>query len=226
MKKILTIMAVALASMGIAHAQLGVIGGFTSSKTSLDSEDLIANAKNVSLYHVGAAYRVNCGGGIVVQPALTYQVKGAALNEIVTSSNLGSLETKTGFLEFSTGLQLGLDLLVFRPFVLFEPFVGYALTGSETLSVATPADETRISMEDINKSLNDAKNRLEYGFGVGGGVELMNHLQITVQWFMNLGQLYNDDKLDGEVILSAVRTAGVNDIKNYQGIKVSAAIFF
>ena len=224
MKKILTIMAVALASMGIAHAQLGVIGGFTSSKTSLDSEDLIANAKNVSLYHVGAAYRVNCGGGIVVQPALTYQVKGAALDEVLSDQKFGSLKTKTGFLELSAGLQWGPDLLVFRPFLMVEPFIGYALTGNETLSANV--SQTSFSLDELNESLSGAKNKLEYGFGFGGGVELMEHLQISVQWFMNLGRLYNGDKLDGDLILSTVKAAGVGDIKNYQGIKVSAAIFF
>ena len=78
--------------------------------------------------------------------------------------------------------------------------------------------------EDINKALSGAKNLIEGGFGVGAGVELVNHVQISVQWFMNLGKLYNEDKLNQDVLADV--KANYKDIHNYQGVKLTLGIFF
>ena len=56
-------------------------------------------------------------------------------------------------------------------------------------------------------------------------MELLNHLQLSVQWFKNLGPLYNDGKIDGSEALKAV-SGSYKDIANYTGIKLSLAVFF
>ncbi len=225
MKKIIAILALALATATAASAQIGLIGGFTSSKTTLDVNNLQAELKNVNLYHVGLAYKVEIGNYLAIQPQIAYQVKGASLEENLSSGSasatLASLQTKTGYAELSLGLQGGVDLLAFRPFVLVEPFVGYAVTGNETITAGGA-----VTSDSINAAVKDAKNKLEYGFGVGGGIELLDHVQISVQWFMNLGKLYNGDKLDTSSLTAVMNEVALKDVKNYQGIKVTVGLFF
>lgn len=217
MKRFVTLLAVLLASVSVAHAQFGVVGGFTSSYTSLDNKTL-DNIKNVSLFHAGVAYKIKMGPLFALQPGLSYQMKGATMQEMISSVDISTLNTKSGFVELSLGAQLGVDLLVFRPFLLVEPFVGYQVYSYTDCGGS-------LSLADCQAYLNDAKNKLEVGFGVGGGVELLNHLQLSVQWFMNAGQLYSDEQLNADAIRSVV-ASNYKDIKNYQGIKVSLGIFF
>lgn len=231
MKKLFVIIAAALVSASVAQAQqFGVIGGFTSSSTGVNTKDAMANLKNVSLYHVGAAARWELGSIFAIQPQIAYQVKGANLHKTITEGTYqnaaNSFQSKTGFIELSAGLQAGVDLLAFRPFVLVEPFVGYAVTGTENYDVIGEGlVNGKIPYDEIDAAVADVKNKLEYGFGVGGGVQVLDHFQVTVQWFMNLGNLYNGGKIDSAQIEDKVKTY-YKDIKNYQGIKVTLGLFF
>ena len=106
------------------------------------------------------------------------------------------------------GIQWGPDLLAFRPYVFAEPFIGYQITSSD--SVDTFSDWTK-----------QAKNKFEYGFGLGGGLEVASHIQLSVQWFKNLGNMFGDNVASGEATWNKAK-----DFKNFQGIKVSLAILF
>ena len=217
MKKILVVAAL-FASMAAANAQqFGVIGGMTSSKIKTSEE---VDAKNMTLYHAGVVYKADLGAGFALQPSLTYQVKGGNFERSTDSLNK-IVKSKTGFAELSLGIQWGIDLLAFRPFLFAEPFVGYQLTGNESLQIAgndISNNETR------NKAINDAKNSLEYGFGLGGGVEIASHIQLSCQVFQNLGSLYDQGQFDKEALVNI--KSSYKDIKNYQGIKFSLAILF
>ena len=200
MKKLIAIFAVALATTVAANAQIGIFGGFTSSKTDLKE----ATSSSISLYHAGVAYKFEIGQVFCIQPGLAYQVKGARLNNI-DSTQGSDWQYRTGYVELSLGLQLGIDLAVVRPFGLFEPFLGYQVTGQEQW--------------DNNNgwgNITQVTNKFEYGFGVGGGVELFDHVQLSVQWFKNLGQLFTESS----------STAPTQDVKNYQGIKFTLGLFF
>ena len=230
MKKMLTLLAVLLASASIANAQFGVVGGFTSSRTSLDKSDVLSNLQNVNLYHIGVAYKIESGSLFTAEPTLAYEVKGASLYNEGLETNAQkwgeSLETRTGFVQLSLGMQVGLDLLAFRPFFVFEPFVGYAVTGSEKYEVKAEGDLSgTVARDDIQRAANEVKNKLEYGFGIGGGVELLNHLQLSLQWFKNLGSLYNEGKIDASEAM-ALAGGTYKDVQNYTGIKLSLAVFF
>lgn len=206
MKRILTILALALVTATAAHAQFGVIGGFTSSTTSIDSK-FLENAKNASLYHVGFAYKIKMGPFVALQPQIAYQMKGANLQD-ATSTGAINLESRSGYAEVSLGAQAGIDLLAFRPFIMLEPFLGYQVTGTETWD-----------------TLKEAKNKLEYGFGLGGGLELFNHVQLSIQWFKNLGNLYDGGKIKNNA-LSGLTSESLKDINNYTGLKITLGIFF
>lgn len=218
MKKILTLLVAVLATASVAHAQFGIIGGFTSSKTSIDTKNISENFKGVSLFHAGIAYKVKLPLGFAIQPALTYEMKGANLEQVKSiNEGLSSLSTKAGYIQLGAGIQWGIDLLVARPFLLVQPFFGYQVTGSEKLNVLNA------SSEENNNFFKTAKNKLEYGFELGGGVEVVKHIQVSVVWFKNLGYLYDGDKITdvGAAVIGAYK-----DTKNYSGIKVSVGIFF
>ena len=69
---------------------------------------------------------------------------------------------------------------------------------------------------------SDIMNKMEYGFGLGGGLEIASHVQLSVQWFKNLGAIINDGAAkSGEAWWNEVK-----GVKNFKGIKFSLAILF
>jgi len=186
MKKLLTVIVVALASVTMAHAQFGIVGGYTSSTTKL--KDAANEAKSASLWHAGVAYKINIGS-LAVQPSLTYNMKGTTIDNV---------QYKTGYVEASAGLQVGLDLLVARPFLVAEPFIGYQVYGNE-------------------QAIKDVTNKLDWGFGLGIGADVLNHVQLRIEWFKNLGALADASK---QAAIDALKDT------NYQGIKITAGLFF
>lgn len=149
-------LAISLFSAIEASAQVGIIGGFTSSTTQVKNID----SKSLNLYHVGLITKVDLGMGFAIQPGLIYQVKGVALGEISENTKTEDFQLKSGFLEIPVGLQWGPDLLAFRPYLFAEPFVGYQISGSDSAVLSG-------SNEDLKNWASEAKNKLEYGFGLG-----------------------------------------------------------
>ena len=207
MKRFFAIAAVIAASLFLsarAQAQPGVVAGLTSSKADVSAA--IDDVKNIALYHAGITYKVDLGLGFAVQPALIYQVKGANLGELDSASD-SDFKLKSGFVELPVGIQWGPDLMAFRPYVFAEPFIGYQITSSDK------------GAADFNDWTQQAKNKIEYGIGVGGGLEIASHLQLSVQWFKNMGKIFGEDA-------SSPKWNEVKDIKNFQGIKVTLGILF
>ena len=217
MKKLFLTIALALLTFTAANAQFGIIGGFTSSSTKLPKgTNWSAEVKNAPLWHAGVAYKIGMGPFFTLQPQLVYQTKGSKVND-----GLRDLTSQAGFVELELSAQLGLDLLMLRPFIMLEPFIGYDVTPGEILNGSI----TGITSDEVNKYLRNAKNKFEVGFGVGGGIEVMRHVQVSVQWFMNAGKLFNEDKLAADTVMKAIAT-NYKDINNYQGLKVTVGIFF
>lgn len=218
MKKLLLTLALAFATLTAANAQIGIVGGWSTSRTN-NAGSWDASVKNMSLWNAGLAYKFEIGPFFTIQPALIYQVKGTNVE-----SYMQTLSSRSGFLELNLGLQLGLDLLALRPFILFEPFIGYQVYGNEDFLALSNLSLSQANA-NFNRYLADAKNKLEFGFGVGGGIELLNHLQVSAQWFMNAGQLYNGDKLTSDAVMSTV-VGHFGDLKNYSGVKITLGLFF
>ena len=214
MKKILVIAALFASVMAASAQQFGVKGGLTLS--TVGGADNPKENKDVALYEAGVVYKLDLGSGFAVQPALGYQVKGAKFEQNITQN---TVETKTGFVELSVGAQWGPDLLAFRPYVFVEPFIGYAVTGNESLT-----NRTGITVDKINAALPNAKNKLEYGLGAGIGLEITRHIQLSCQYFNNFGRLYKEDRLYKDD-LSGIKSSYVN-LKSYQGVKVTLAVLF
>ena len=221
MKKILTLFVAVLATVTMANAQVGIIGGWTTSRTSIDFQNVKENFKGLDNFHAGIAYHAKLPVGFALQPELTYEMKGAKID--MEHFVAGLKNTKSHNIELGLGVQWGIDLLVVRPFVVAEPFIGFVVKSNDQYSVdLTP---TGYTVEEVSKVLNDARNKLEYGISLGGGIDIVKHVQISVKWYKNLGPLYNEGKFNANSIAANVAQA-YKDTKNYQGVKVTLGIFF
>lgn len=226
MKKLIAIIAVAVASTMVAHAQFGIIAGVTSSTTEINSENIEANMQGIDQYHVGVAVKLPLPLGFAIQPELIYQIKGADLKETYDALGTGneietsSWDTKSGFAELGVGVQWGLDLVALRPFVFAKPFVGYQINSEGDYKGA--AD---IIQEGTDQYLEDAKNKLEYGFSIGAGLELLEHFQLSFEFFKNLGQMFDEGQFNSDKATEAV-VNNYKDIENYSGFKVTLGFLF
>ena len=209
MKKLLVIAASLLIAVS-AHAQFGVVAGMTSSRSNLKGITKDNVMDNVTQYHVGLTYKFNVlGKALAIQPSILYNVKGSEYNPFEKGGNdITAVDFKNGFLEIPVQLQLRLFGLgdLAHIYALAEPFVGYAISSTVTTGSVTE------KMEWDNFS-----DKLEYGVGVGAGVELIKHVQVSVRYFWNLGGASN---VSWENVKDAVTT------KNASGIMASVALLF
>jgi hypothetical protein len=204
MKKLIVVVASLLVAVS-AYAQFGVVAGVTSSKSDIKSA--IADVNNITQYHVGVTYKMSLGA-FAIQPSILYNMKGTKMNIAELSST--ELDYKTGYIEIPVQLQLGLNLGLARLYGFAEPFIGYAITNAATLSG-----------QDLKADWNNVKNRLEYGVGLGAGVELIKHVQVSVRYFWNLGDMYGVELKD--IIPTATATIGSSKAS---GIAASVALLF
>jgi hypothetical protein len=204
MKKLIVIVASLLIAAS-AHAQLGVVAGITSSKATIDAA--LSDVQNITQYHVGLTYKISLGGIFAIQPSLIYNVKGAKIAEFKAVGDISSFDYKNGYLELPVQIQAGLNLGVARIYAIAEPFLGYAITNSTQSSNGTK----------IDVKWNEVQNKLEYGVGVGAGIELIKHVQVSARYFWNLGNVES-------VAWASVTDAVSNKAAN--GIVASVAILF
>lgn len=203
MKKLIVIVASLLVAVS-AHAQFGIVAGVTSARNNIN--DAVKDVANVTQYHVGVTYKLALGSLFAVQPSIIYNVKGATLNNIMNAGQrIESFEYKNGYIEIPVQLQVGLDLGIARLYGIAEPFIGYAISNS------FKAENLQF---DWNK---DVKDKLEYGIGLGAGVELIKHVQVSARYFWNLGKADNANLSE---VVSAVSNKGAS------GIIASVALLF
>ena len=189
------------------HARAGIIAGFTSSSSNAKN----VTAKSIGCYHFGLTAQLPLALGFQLQPSVLYQTKGTNFDE--AGARNFSLDAKTSYLEIPVQLQWGPDLLVFRPYVFAEPFVGYGLKVK-----ATGTDDKSTSFKGSNLA------RWEYGLGLGGGVDIWK-IQVSAKYFWNFGSLYDSGSGKPGNIGSTVKDA-FKDGKNFNGITFSLAYMF
>ena len=205
MKKLIVIVASLLVAVS-AHAQLGVVAGITSSKSDLKSAK--EDVKNISLYHVGLTYKLDLGL-LAIQPSILYNMKGSKFDMLSKETTLDNFEYKTGYLEIPVQVQAGLDLGLARVYGFLEPFVGYAVSNSIAFSQGQP-----------KQTWDNIKSKMEYGVGLGAGVELIKHVQVSVRYFWNMGLVYNGKNINIGDVASPIAGQKCN------GISASVALLF
>ncbi len=207
MKKLIVIVASLLVAVS-AHAQLGVIAGITSAQTKFENVDAaIAEAQNATQYHVGLTYKLGLGNLLAIQPSIIYNVKGSKVSAV---GGLGDFDFKSGYLEVPVQLQVGVGLGdLARVYAIAEPFVGMAITETTVKGIV---NDQKIEWDDFS-------DKLEYGFGVGAGVELIKHVQVCARYFWNMG-----GAKDAKVNVNDVKDIVTN--KKANGVMASVVLLF
>ena len=224
MKKLIAAFAAVLFSAS-AYAQFGIVAGVTSSETSF--KEAKANYQDITQYHVGVTYKIHVlGNAVALQPSLIYNIKGMSIGDAEEVADVKSYtaDFSTGFLELPVQLQIGFSVNGIRPYAFAEPFVGYAIT-NETKKELEVLGEDVISEKRTDWST--VRNRLEYGYGLGFGIELLGTLQVSARYYWNLGQLYEDDAARVTDANEAVNTILSNTKEQKcNGIMASISILF
>ena len=179
-----------------AQAKWGVTAGLNFNTSKFSEVDVKARTG----WSVGGTCLVDLPLGFSVQPSLLYHQKGANITNELSQS--------MGFLELPVSVQWGPDLLLFRPFLDVSPFVGYGIN-------------TKVKSDFTKGALQDSLNRLEYGVGVGVGLDVWR-LQLIARYNWNFGPILNqDDYVNFDIIPDA--GFGKN---NFRGVTLSLALLF
>lgn len=164
-------------------------------------------------YHAGLTYKFKFADGFALQPSLLYHVKATASE----TGGASKLNLSVGYLELPVSVQWGPDLVLFRPYLDVSPFIGYGL--NKNVTVQTPdASVTQVTTSNDNwKGLN----RLEYGLGLGAGIEIWE-FQLVCRYNWNFGPLLDSA---GKVDASTAWSQGLNK-SNFGGVTLSLSWLF
>ncbi len=142
--------------------------------------------------------------GMTLQPELKYASKGARVRYGGDDVNL-----RIDYIELPVNLQVGLDLILMRPFITLSPYIGYAV-------YHTPAE---IGWEHFG--------RFEYGIGVGGGLDIWRfQLQLTYNWNLS-GMMQTIEAPSGTPVMDPWQGM-VKSVEgsNLRGLEISLVFFF
>lgn len=224
MKKIIAVvafLAMTLAGASEISAQkYGVMGGanFTSMRSIEKS--------SATGYYVGGTAQFKLPLGFSLQPSLIYSAKVSEVGD----NALDTFRMNVGYLELPVSVQWGPDLLVFRPFLDVTPYVGYALN----TNIRSVADEVDLgglneikdeALAEVKKGFGEMVNKLEYGLGIGAGVEVWR-FQVICRYNWNFGPLVNatKDTEVPEIVQTQIKDAVKG--KNFGGVTLSLAFMF
>ena len=216
MKRLITVIALCVmtfwGSYTLKAGDFGVVAGASFTNIKEVSKDMATG------FHAGLTYKFNLPLGFAVQPSVLYHMKSSLVEGAI--ADVTTFDYKMGYVEVPVSLQWGPDLLMFRPFVDVTPFVGYALNNE--------ASGVKLQGEFMSKVQNkwEGVNRLEYGLGLGGGIEIWK-LQLVCRYNWNFGDLFNADggTADWNEIWNTA-TDSVKTGKNFGGVTLSLAFLF
>lgn len=201
MKKVLLLVTSLLLFSIQGFSQFGIKGGLNYNKLSdIDIQALDQNVDNSTGFNVGILYRVKVPViGLAIQPELIYSQTscnfGPSLKGVEPSHH-GDLKVSNLMLPVS--LQMGMDLILLRPFIQVAPYIGY------TISTSNNVDNLKFDAE-----------KFKYGIGVGAGIDIWK-LQVSGRYNWELSSVA-DFEWDG--------IESVKGGKN-KGFELSVAFFF
>jgi len=164
-----------------SQGRAGIKGGLNFNSLKDVSNNANDTWNNQTGYHIGLTYQAKIPFlGLGFQPELLF-VRQKTENNINQSLYLD-------YITLPVNIQIGLDLLLFRPFVMFSPYISYAVGKGDMLSGQ--------SWDDIN--------RFDYGYGLGAGVDIWK-LQVSGKYVFGLGKLQdaNSQPINGTTLRNA-----------------------
>ena len=155
-----------------AQSGFGIKGGLSyNSMSDIELSNLYGSLKRKTGFHAGILYKVKLPVGLALQPELIYIQKGSSI-EIHPDGILSKeADFKMHYVQLPVNLQWGLDLVLFRPFIMVSPYIGYAIAKGDEFQ--------NIEWKDLN--------RFEYGIGLGAGMDVWR-FQVTGRYCWDLGK--------------------------------------
>lgn len=196
MKKLAIVLCVLLASVVSMNAQsgFGVKGGITyNSISDIDLKDAELSFSKKTGFNAGVLYRVKLPMGFALQPELLYIQKGSA----VSYASSESYDFKMHYMQLPINVQWGIDLMLFRPFLMVSPYIGYI--------VGKGGEYDLLKWDDVN--------RFEYGLGLGAGIDIWR-FQLTGRYCWDLGKVID------------FKDIGFNISGKNKGFELSLALIF
>lgn len=192
MKKVLVLLTVLLTvSIAGAQGKFIVKGGLNyTSFTPTTNINAVINSS--SGFHAGIGYQVRVPLiGLAIQPELLYSQK--SFEEV---GGINTYNYSLNYMEVPINIQWGINLLLLRPFVFASPYVSYAVSKS--------GEFENYSWDNLN--------RLDYGVGLGAGVEIWK-FQISGKYNWSMKEFDNNGDL------------GFGEAK-FNGFQLSVALMF
>ena len=201
MKRILILVTAFMLLSVQGFSQFGIKGGLNFNSL----EDI--NLRGVKDFDIGSSTGFNAGilykvkiplVGLAIQPELIYSQTNSSINTGLEGvSNLNG-DLKIGTLMLPVGLQWGIDLMLFRPFIQAVPYIGYTVNTQNKIT-----------------NLNWNVDKFKYGVGLGAGLDI---------WKLQISGRYNWDLGD----VAEFEWKGVDTFKGgkNKGFELSLAILF
>lgn len=169
MKKLLALLLgiLIVSTSSFSQSRFGIKGGLNFASASNISSNINETWNSKSGYQFGVALQLRVPLiGLAIQPELLYSTVESVDPALPTNS------IKLDYLTLPINFELGVDMLIFRPFIVASPFISYAIQKGARLE-----DQP---WDDIN--------RFDYGIGLGAGIDLWK-LQIMGKYNWGLGKL-------------------------------------
>jgi hypothetical protein len=198
MKKIaaVAILMLLISSSAFSQAKFGIKGGLNFNSYKDVSGNVNNTWNNQTGYHFGVLIQTKVPIiGLGLQPELLFVRKGVEDPDVPANSFY------LDYLQLPINVQVGLDLLLFRPFIMVSPYISYAIGKGDMLENAEW----------------DNLNRLDYGYGLGAGIDIWK-LQITGKYNWSMGKL--QDATSTPINGTTLKNAKI------QGFQLSVALLF
>ncbi len=180
MKKLVILsLAMLISVVSLSANGFGIKGGFNFNSMSDIKTDKLADMDKAAFssktgFHVGVLYKIDLPFGLAIQPELLYSQKGGSLKaDLGSVAGVKGYELKSHNLQLPVNIQLGLDLVLFRPFIMVSPYLNYALS--------TDMDSA------LSKVVNWDMSKFGYGIGVGAGLDVWK-IQVAGKYNWDLGK--------------------------------------
>jgi len=160
-----------ISTSSFSQTRFGVKGGLNFMNASNITTDVNSTWKSQTGYQLGIALQFKIPViGLAIQPELLY----STVESVDPALSINSI--KLDYVTLPVNFELGVDMLVFRPFIVASPYISYAIQKGARLE-----DQP---WDDIN--------RFDYGIGLGAGFDLWK-LQIMGKYNWGLGKLQSAD---------------------------------
>jgi len=160
MKKIILAILVTACSISQINAQFkfGLKAGANFNNVKVKEAPATLKVDNLTGWQAGALLQIKIPAvGIAVQPELLYTARKFKIDEEKSGIN---------YFEVPINLQLGLNLVLLRPYLQAGPYFGYVLNAD-------------------GENFKDKIDKFDWGIGLGGGLEIWK-LQLDARYSWGL----------------------------------------